>query len=347
MHSSHRPFLLFLLLSGICSCRQQPPSSTPAVTPVFTAAQVVGAPSVYQEYYNKGDYQNVLRILDSTSNTALSEQDEKQMWKAAAVQGLKELESRQQQMLDLSRQYNYHQQIILVLIMFLLALGIFTTLLLIRQRRLVTAKMSLELEQRLLRSQMEPHFIFNTLSVLQSFIRRDEKDKSVRYLNKFSRMLRLTLENSRHSLVPLHRETEAIENYLSLQVVRFDNVFDYTIQDIPEEDSSDICIPPMLLQPFVENAIQHGMRNIAHHGHISITLELKEDILHCIIEDNGQGLQPVKKKEKHTLSGTIVRERLKMLSHQTGKTATLTITDKQTEGRTGVRVTLMIPVQRC
>ncbi|NML39815.1 histidine kinase [Chitinophaga sp. G-6-1-13] len=309
--------------------------------------------AIHQIYYDNGDYKNAIRYLDSAADMALAEQEDRQLRKIVEIQALNELKVQQHKTLDLSRQYNSQaiivrqQQVILLIIIILLVLGLLITFLLIRQRKLVTQKMSIELEQRLLRSQMEPHFIFNTLSVLQSFIRRDEKEKSVKYLNKFARLLRLNLENSRHNLVRLQQETEALENYLSLQAVRFDNLFSYTIIDIPPDESSGICIPPMLLQPFVENAIQHGMRNIAHRGHIAITLQLQGDLLHCVIEDNGQGLQPAKNKEKNSLSSIITQERLKILSIQTGKLASLTITDKAAEGRTGVRVTLIIPTQRC
>ncbi|MBC9909588.1 tetratricopeptide repeat-containing sensor histidine kinase [Chitinophaga varians] len=309
--------------------------------------------AIHQIYYDKGDYKTAILYLDSAADMALAEQEDRQLRKIVEIQALNELKVQQHKTLDLSRQYNNQaiivrqQQVILLIIIILLVLGLLITFLLIRQRKLVTQKMNIELEQRLLRSQMEPHFIFNTLSVLQSFIRRDEKEKSVKYLNKFARLLRLNLENSRHNLVRLQQETEALENYLSLQSVRFDNLFGYTIIDIPPEESSGICIPPMLLQPFVENAIQHGMRNIAHRGHIAITLQLQGDLLHCVIEDNGQGLQPAKHKEKNSLSSIITQERLKILSIQTGKLASLTITDKASEGRTGVRVTLIIPTQRC
>ncbi|MBC9932923.1 tetratricopeptide repeat-containing sensor histidine kinase [Chitinophaga qingshengii] len=309
--------------------------------------------AIYQVYYEKGDYKTAIHYLDSAANMALTEQEERQLRKIVEIQALNELKAQQQKTLGLSRQYNNQativrqQQVILLIVGILVILGLLITFLLIRQRKLVNQKMSIELEQRLLRSQMEPHFIFNTLSVLQSFIRRDEKEKSVKYLNKFARLLRLNLENSRHNLVRIQQETEALENYLSLQAVRFDNLFAYTINDIPSEESSGVCIPPMLLQPFVENAIQHGMRNIAHRGHIAITLQLQGDLLHCVIEDNGQGLQPARNKEKDSLSSTITQERLKILSIQTGKLASLTITDKASEGRTGVRVTLIIPTQRC
>lgn len=308
--------------------------------------------NIYQVYYDKGDYKNAINYLDSAANMALTEQEERQLKKVVEIHALNDLKEQQHKTQDLSRQYNnqaiimQQQRIILLIITILLVAGIIITVLLIRQRKLKSQKLSIELEQRLLRSQMEPHFIFNTLSVLQSFIRHDEKEKSVKYLNKFARLLRINLENSRHNLVPLHQETEALENYLSLQKIRFANVFDYTINNIEEVDA-DICIPPMLLQPFVENAIQHGMRNLPYKGDITITLQLNNDMLQCVIEDNGQGLLQKIDKGKNSLSSIITQERLKILSSQTGKLASLTITDKKLEGRTGVKVIMIIPTQRC
>ena len=193
---------------------------------------------------------------------------------------------------------------------------------------------------------MEPHFIFNTLAVLQSFIRHDEKEKAVKYLNKFARLLRLNLDNSRHNLVQLHQEVEALENYLSLQAIRFGNIFDYTIHPIEGCEEMDIFIPPMLMQPFVENAIQHGMRNLSYKGHISVQLQLHNDLLHCVIEDNGHGLATNSGADKHSLSGIITRERLKILSKETGKLASIVVSDKQEKGEHGVKVTLIIPAQR-
>ncbi len=107
---------------------------------------------------------------------------------------------------------------------------------------------------------MEPHFIFNTLSALQSFIRFDEKEKSLKYISQFSKLLRSSLELSRQSYVPLNEELETIENYLSLQQMRFEYSFDYEIQR-PKPIHLLYWSPQCLIQPFVENAIIHGMNN--------------------------------------------------------------------------------------
>lgn len=308
--------------------------------------------TLYNIYSENGDYKKAVVYLDSAYNMSLTEMEEQQMKKVMELQAINELKEQQHKTIDISRQYNNQatilrqQRLILFIFGILLLVGAALTIVLIRQRKLRTLQHSTELEQRLLRSQMEPHFIFNTLAVLQSFIRHDEKEKSVKYLNKFARLLRLNLDNSRHNLVQLHQEVEALENYLSLQAIRFGNVFDYDIHPIEGCEDMDIFIPPMLMQPFVENAIQHGMRNLPYKGHISITLQLNNELLHCVIEDNGLGIVEKNEREKNSLSGIITQERLKILSKQTGKLASIVITDKKDKGGKGVKVTLIIPTQR-
>ncbi|PSL45472.1 histidine kinase [Chitinophaga niastensis] len=308
--------------------------------------------TLYNIYYENGDYKNAIAYLDSSTNMALTEMEEQQLKKVMELQAINELKEQQHKNIYISRQYQNQaiilrqQRFILAIFGILLLVGVALTIVLIRQRKLRSQKLSIELEQRLLRSQMEPHFIFNTLAVLQSFIRHDEKEKSVKYLNKFARLLRINLESSRHNLVQLHQEVEALENYLSLQAIRFGNVFDYAIHPIEGCEDMDIFVPPMLLQPFVENAIQHGMRNLPYKGMITITLQLQNNLLHCVIEDNGQGLQEKSTREKNSLSSTITQERLKILSERTGKLASLVIVDKKEKGGNGVKVTLIVPTQQ-
>lgn len=216
-----------------------------------------------------------------------------------------------------------------------------------RRRKLSEKLRQAELEQRLLRSQMEPHFIFNTLSVLQSYIRNNESEKAVRYLNQFARLLRVTLENSRESFVPLEEEVAALENYLSLQSMRFEGVFDYKVEAWPMYEEEGLLIPPMLLQPFVENAILHGMKHLGHKGHIQVTIHKETNVLRCIIEDNGTGLQSntTAQAGKSSLSTTITRERLEILSRQTGYAAGITVGNRSNE-HSGTSVELTIPFRK-
>lgn len=214
-----------------------------------------------------------------------------------------------------------------------------------RQRKLKAQKEKLELEQRLLRSQMEPHFIFNTLSVLQSLIAEGRNEKSIRYLNQFARLLRLSLENSRENFVPLEDEVEALQSYVSLQQMRFDNSFDYTIEVYDGYAEEELLLPPMLLQPFVENAIQHGLRNLGQKGMLHISIRRQDRALLCVIEDNGNGAPslPEHSQQKKSLSTIITRERLAILSQETGVPASLDVSGSR---GTGTKVTLQIPFRR-
>lgn len=237
------------------------------------------------------------------------------------------------------------QRILLVAFGCSLLLSLLLAYLFMRQRRLRAANESMELEQRLLRSQMDPHFIFNTLSSLQGFIRSNENGKSIRYLSQFAKLLRLSLENSREAFVPLQQEVEALKNYLSLQYMRFENLFDYHIHLYEDYNEDEILIPPMLLQPFVENAIQHGVQNLEIKGEIKVSISKTEGILRCTIEDNGKGLQPQQNNTgKQSLSTSITRERLEILTKKTGRKADLRIINKGSENRgTGILVIMDIP----
>ncbi len=246
-----------------------------------------------------------------------------------------------------NRQIRRQQQIIIVVIVVAAVLLAMLGVLLWRRRAMQLQLREEALRQRLLRSQMEPHFIFNTLSVLQSFIRGDEKEKSIRYLNKFARLVRISLENARESIVPLKDELVALESYLSLQAMRFEGTFEFKIDAYEHYEDDGLLIPPMLLQPFVENAILHGLRRVEQGGLITVRIARRQHTLHCVIEDNGSGLQPVVAGvEKQSLSTLITQERLSMLSKQTGHPATLQITDKKTENSHGLRVEMDIPFRK-
>jgi sensor histidine kinase YesM len=211
-----------------------------------------------------------------------------------------------------------------------------------KQRKQNQEKEKILLQQQLLRTQMEPHFIFNTLSALQSFIRFDEKEKSIKYLSQFSKLLRSSLELSRQSYVPLNEELETIENYLSLQQMRFEYSFNYEIST-PQTDTSALLIPPMLIQPFVENAIIHGINNQQGKGSISLEILHKENQLLVKITDNGNkfGKTPKSNSGHRSLSGTIAKERLEILAKENKMNANVEIVTKEQ----GTLVLLTLPVK--
>jgi LytS/YehU family sensor histidine kinase len=146
-----------------------------------------------------------------------------------------------------------------------------------------------ELEMQALRAQMNPHFIFNCLSSINHFILKNESEMASDYLTKFSRLIRMVLNNSKNPLINLEEELEMLRLYMDLERLRFNNTFDYSINFYNHFDISSIFIPPLLLQPFAENAIWHGLMNKKEQGLMEVAFELDNGMLNCYIIDNGIG----------------------------------------------------------
>jgi ligand-binding sensor domain-containing protein len=178
----------------------------------------------------------------------------------------------------------------------------------------------LEMEQKLLRSQMNPHFIFNSLSSIQSFILDNNPVKAGSYLSRFADLIRSILYNSREAFVPVYKELKTLENYIELQQLRFDSRFDFNLEVDTEIDTEYFSIPPMMAQPFVENSIEHGMNELERQGHLNIRFTKKEDTLVITICDNGIGLAESGRKnrkkaiEHRSLATLITKERLSLFN---------------------------------
>jgi LytS/YehU family sensor histidine kinase len=151
-----------------------------------------------------------------------------------------------------------------------------------------------EVEMTSLRTQMNPHFLFNSLNSIKRYIVRNDAISASDYLTKFSRLVRLILHNSKRSRVPLEDELEALKLYVELESLRFEGKFTYQIEIAKNVNLSLIEIPPLILQPYVENAIWHGLMHKEGKGLLSIKIELAKqndgnELLYCEIEDNGIG----------------------------------------------------------
>ncbi|MHA4843986.1 tetratricopeptide repeat-containing sensor histidine kinase [Flavitalea antarctica] len=206
-----------------------------------------------------------------------------------------------------------------------------------------------ELEIQALRAQMNPHFIFNCLSSINRFILKNESEAASDYLTKFSRLIRMVLNNSNKSMIIMEDELEMLRLYLDLERLRFKNSFDYTISFYNNFDAASIFLPPLLLQPFAENAIWHGLMNKQGQGALEVGFELKTNMLCCYITDNGVGRKKAealnsKSAEKQKSMGMqITAERLALLNKDVEKT-TVTVQDLvDAEGQAaGTRVTIEI-----
>jgi ligand-binding sensor domain-containing protein len=148
-----------------------------------------------------------------------------------------------------------------------------------------------QLEMHALRAQMNPHFLFNSLNSINRFILQNNSDQASAYLTKFSRLMRLILQNSQNELVPLENEVDALRLYLDLEAVRFDHQFSYKIDIDPNLDVSALRVPPLIIQPYAENAIWHGLMHKEEKGHLLIELVDGGTFLICRITDDGIGRQ--------------------------------------------------------
>jgi hypothetical protein len=175
-----------------------------------------------------------------------------------------------------------------------------------KQRQFKYEKQDLQMQQRLFRSQMNPHFISNTLYAIQNLVKKDH-EKASNYLLKFSRLLRLSLENSLHNYVSLEKELETIEQYFELQLLKFPDKFSYDF-DVSKVDPEFTFIPPMIIQPLVENSIIHGFEGIDYKGKIDIRIRFDKTFLSCEIEDNGKGGNLNKQNPKKSISTKLISD---------------------------------------
>jgi len=215
-----------------------------------------------------------------------------------------------------------------------------------RQKSIIQEQKSNLLKQKLLLSQMNPHFIFNSLNAIQNYIFKKNALQAGIYLSQFAEMIRMILEFSRKDYVTLEAELRFLEHYLKLQQLRFDNKFDYNLIIDKEIDTETTLLPPMMAQPFIENAIEHGIFYKAGKGNINVTFNKNNKELEYVIEDDGIGLNASKKlrsysEPKHeSLAMTITSERMQALYNDIKKEPIIELIDKKDLdlNTTGVKV---------
>lgn len=183
----------------------------------------------------------------------------------------------------------------------------------VQQRRFRHLRTVSDMEQRMLRLQMNPHFIFNALSSIQHYILQRNTAESVSYLSRFAKLMRQILEHSREEYITIAEETEMLKNYLEIQQLRFQHRFTYEIQIDPSLDAEEVRIPPLFAQPFVENAIEHGLQDKETGGLLTIRFLPEGQNIRLEVEDNGKGLQLGAEITGHKSLATIItRDRLRI-----------------------------------
>lgn len=209
-----------------------------------------------------------------------------------------------------------------------------------------------ETEMMALRAQMNPHFIFNCLNSIESLIGSDQKEKATQYLSKFARLIRSILEHAKSNAVPIWKDVEVLKLYISLEELRFSGKFTWELRVDPALQEGDFKVPPLVVQPFVENAIHHGLLNKRDDGgRLLIDVSLHDDQIVYRIEDNGVGREQsasyLKHREsmQHSMGLDIAMDRIRLFNRATA--GGVSITDlKDADGKacgTRVDVTLVNP----
>jgi tetratricopeptide (TPR) repeat protein len=233
----------------------------------------------------------------------------------------------------------------------LIALLIFRLWRTTRKEKLNVEKQKIAMELKALRAQMNPHFIFNAINSIQHFILNNDSKAAHRHLTKFSQLIRKVLENSRFESISLAEEIRMLELYLELESLRFSSKFNYRISIESTIDSENVLISPLIIQPFVENAIWHGLMHLKERqGELLIGFEKINGSLKCTINDNGIGRKrsmELKKGTMHESMGlSIAKERLQIVNMLNKAKTSVNLIDKMnTDGTpSGTIVELFMPV---
>ncbi|MEM1215687.1 MAG: histidine kinase [Bacteroidota bacterium] len=210
-------------------------------------------------------------------------------------------------------------------------------------------KQIIQLQLENLRSQMNPHFVFNALNSIQDYIVNNEQRLAAKFLVKFSRLIRLYLDHSRTASISLAEEIDALELYLTLEKDRFENTLNYCIQLTPDLPTDQLSVPSLLLQPYVENAINHGLLHQTGKRNLFIQFAVRANYLHCTIEDNGIGrirAQQIADRQHQSFSTDASIDRIALLNRDLEQKLSVQTEDLyRAEGQpAGTRVTIQIPL---
>lgn len=312
-----------------------------------------GLSSIYQEQENFEQAFYYLQRSKSLSDSLFNAESHRQIEeiktsyetekKALQIENLQKKNENQQLLLDRRRNYFY---VVITISFFILVFIHYSYL---RRKAILKQKTAL-IEQKLLRVQMNPHFIFNSISAIQSYIFSNSKKDAVNYLSSFASLMRLILENSATETILFEKEKQTLEFYLQLQSLRYPDKFSYQIIVDPAIDPENTLIPPMLGQPFIENAIEHGLKNISEPGQITIRYYLKGNQLFFEVEDNGIGISNHKSNSSNhkSMALSISRDRLELINRKQSHQVSFEISDLSTTNPSmrGTLVRFCIPLKK-
>jgi len=287
-------------------------------------------------------------ILNSAAAVARMTEGNLREERERLIEFQKESIEKQEKEDEIQRLQRSRQLFISGIIIGLMIVGFIFYILRLRQEKLKQKQREMELSQSLLRTQMNPHFIFNAKSVIQSYIYSNDPDKSSQFLVNFSRLIRLILENSPKEFIPIELEIEILEKYLQAQKMRFENRFTYNIEVEESLLNEGAMVPPMITQPFVENAIEHGQLHTIDNGRITIRISQVNKMIQIQISDNGvgrKGAQKTKKIKSHkSMAINITKERIEIINFKYRKQGSIQMEDLDKKKEIGTVVTILLPL---
>lgn len=310
---------------------------------------------LHQAYAMNGEYEKAYATLErfkSVSDTLSSENNIKIL---NELETKYETEKKEQQVRELSQQnqiaeLKLRQRSIWIIVLIIAAIAVAGAIFFVsRQRLLKEQQDALENKLLSLRVQLNPHFIFNALTAVQNYM-LSGKDlrKATRYLSNFAKVMRAFLEYNQEEVITLEKELYALGLYVGIQELRFSNGFDFEVNVDDEILPEETLVPPMIMQPLIENAIEHGIRNVEN-GKITLSYKLNGNRLEIRLEDNGIGrrraaLGNKKAENKTSLATKITTERISLLNRKGHGSYVFTINDAKPDG-TGTVVVFTIPFQ--
>lgn len=304
-----------------------------------------------QRYVNYVDSNSTLQA--ATKIAELSEQYRMEQRERLIVSQRDSLEKQQQERtltatkLENSQLRNNFQTYIIIGFIIIITLAGIIGFYRWNQTKIKQQQREAEMSQTLLRTQMNPHFIFNAMSVIQSYIYENDTRNSTKFLVNFSRLMRLILENSPKEFIPIETEEEILQKYLETQKLRFEDRFEFEINVSPEIVTEHAMIPPMITQPFIENAIEHGQLHTIEGGFIHVTMLKQDGMLQITIEDNGigrKGSEQNKKSSTHrSMAMQITSDRIDNLNKKYKTDGKLVVEDFNKKLETGTKVLISLP----
>ena len=303
-----------------------------------------------QYYEKKSEFDKALshfRVANQVNDSIVNEQNTRYL---NELQTIYEAHKKEQHIGLLTAENRIKkQQVIITLIAFSMLVLLIFFLIYFQQKKAFMQKC--DLENKLFRSQMNPHFIFNALGSIQSFMYQNESQKAAQYLGLYSTLTRSVLNCSNNELITLEEEINTLKNYIEIEKMRMGDSFSYHIF-IDEDVETDFThVPPLMLQPFVENAIHHGLKNLSDRkGNLVINVTQMEEHIRVEIIDNGPGINHTRKENRsdsHESMGIkIFKQRMDLIKKKYKKTINFAATDLSEidPGQTGTIITIEFPL---